>query len=289
MRSKWSILPYLFILPNVTLYVVFIFIPILWVLYLSFTDFSILNAGEWAGLKNYARMFRDEAFTKAIVNTFIFWVCTVVPTMAFGLIIANLLNLKIRAVSLFRGSIYLPGVISSVAVAMTWLWLYDPIGGPINGMLEKIGLTGRNWLHDPSVALMSIIMVSIWAGIGFCMIIYLAGLQGIPDHLYEAARLDGATGFKQFVMITFPLLKPITFFIFITTTIRSFQVFDLVYILTSGGPANKTTTIVNEIIKNGFGEYNMGYAATQGIFLLLITFIITMINYYFTSSSSDFD
>jgi multiple sugar transport system permease protein len=290
MNTRWNrLLPYVFIFPNVFIYFLFIFVPVLWVCYLSLTNFTILNPGQWVGLKNYEILVQDSIFLKALSNTFLFWIGTVLPTMAAGLLMANFLNMKIRGVAFFRASIYLPGVISSVAVAMTWLWLLDPMQGPVNLILEAFGQRGSNWLHDPSTALGSIMVIGIWTGIGYAMIIYLAGLQGIPEHLYEAAELDGASSFKQFMQITFPLLRPITFFLFVTMTIRSFQVFDFVYILTNGGPANSTTTIVNEIVKASFQEYRMGYASAIAIVLLLITLLVTVINYTVGSRESDFD
>ncbi|MEK3913379.1 carbohydrate ABC transporter permease [Paenibacillus sp. FSL H7-0331] len=282
-------LPYLFIFPNVFIYLIFVLIPVIWVLYLSFTNYTLMNPGEWIGLKNYSRIIQDSIFLRAIRNTLFFWICTVIPTMALGMFIAQFLNLKIRFIAAFRASIYLPGVISSVAVAMTWLWLLDPMKGPVNVFLTSIGMTGENWLQDPKTALGSIIIIGIWTGIGYAMIIYLAGLQGIPEHLYEAAKMDGANTVQQFIAITLPLLRPITFFLFITSTIRSFQIFDLVYILTSGGPANSTTTLVNEIVKMSFSEYRMGYASTMAMVLLIITLIITLINYTFGSRDNDID
>lgn len=282
-------LPYLFIFPNVFIYLIFVLIPVIWVLYLSFTNYTLMNPGEWIGLKNYSRIIQDSIFLRAIRNTLFFWICTVIPTMALGMFIAQFLNLKIRFIAAFRASIYLPGVISSVAVAMTWLWLLDPMKGPVNVFLTSIGMTGENWLQDPKTALGSIIIIGIWTGIGYAMIIYLAGLQGIPEHLYEAAKMDGANTVQQFIAITLPLLRPITFFLFITSTIRSFQIFDLVYILTSGGPANSTTTLVNEIVKMSFSEYRMGYASTMAMVLLIITLIVTLINYTFGSRDNDID
>lgn len=290
MNIRWNrMLPYVFIFPNLFIYVVFILVPVAWVLYLSFTNFTILNPGQWVGAKNYMTLLKDSIFHKALLNTLAYWICTVIPTMLAGLILANFLNMKIRGIALFRASIYLPGVISSVAVAMTWLWLLDPMAGPVNTVLNALGFRGGNWLVDTQTALGSIMVIGVWTGIGYAMIIYLAGLQGIPDHLYEAAEMDGASGVRQFVQITFPLLRPITFFLFITMTIRSFQVFDFVYILTNGGPANSTTTIVNEIVKASFQEYRMGYASSIAIVLLLITLLVTIVNYTVGSKESDFD
>lgn len=282
-----KILPYLLISPYLIIYVVFILVPLVWVLFLSFTNYSAMNPGEWVGLENYRRMLADNTFFFALRNTGLYWIFTVIPGMAIGLIVANFLSLKLKATPLFRGLIYLPGVMSGVGVAMTWLWLYDPRNGPINKVLEILGITGRDWLSDPAFALPAIIIVGIWIGIGFSMIIYLAGLQGIPEQLYEAASIDGASNLRQFFIIKIPLLKPITFFLFIINTITSFQVFDIVYIMTNGGPANRTTTIVNEIVKRGFEDFAMGYASALAICLLVITLLFTVVNYWFNSKESD--
>ncbi|MBW7458913.1 sugar ABC transporter permease, partial [Paenibacillus sepulcri] len=190
-----------------------------------------------------------------------------------------LLTMKLRGLAVFRALIYLPGVISSVAVAMTWLWLLDPLQGPVNRLLDVVGIGGQNWLQDPHTSLGSVIVIGIWTGMGYAMIVFLAGIQGIPETLYEAAGLDGASGIKKFWFITLPLLKPMTLFLFITATIRSFQVFDLVYILTGGGPANSSTTIVTQIVGASFQEYRMGYASAMAVFLLAATLAITLIQY----------
>ncbi|MEK8127895.1 sugar ABC transporter permease [Paenibacillus filicis] len=273
------IIPYLLILPNFILFTVFILIPIFWIFYLSLTDYTMLNSPVWSGFKNYVRLLHDDIFHRAIKNTALFWIGTVVPGMAVGLVLANLLSMKLRGLAVFRAIIYLPGVISSVAVSLTWLWLFDPRQGPINGLLETLGIGGRNWLQDPETSLWSVIVVGTWTGIGYAMIIFLAGIQSISEHLYEAASLDGATGLKKFWFITVPLLKPMTLFLFITATIRSFQVFDLVFVLTGGGPANSSTTIVSQIVSASFQEYKMGYASAMAVFLLAATLIVTLIQY----------
>lgn len=280
MSRSWSrLVPYAMILPNYTVYLIFIFVPVVWSVYMSFTSHTLVRAGGWTGLDNYRRLLGDAVFHKAFGNTMLFWLLNVVPTLLIGVAIAALLNARIRGISLFRGAIYLPGVLSSVAVSMAWLWLLDMRSGPLNALVGAVGLTPQNWLQNPSLALPVIGVIIVWTNIGFAMIIYLAGMQGIPRHLYEAAGIDGAGRLRQFVQITIPMLKPITFFLFITLTIRSFQVFDLVYILTGGGPLNSTTTIVNQIVKTAFEEYKMGYASAQAIVLLLITLVVTLVQY----------
>ncbi|MFC0334908.1 carbohydrate ABC transporter permease [Paenibacillus sepulcri] len=280
MQKGWNrIVPYFLILPNVLIFTVFILVPVIWVLYLSLTDYTMLQAPDWVGLKNYSRLLHDSIFHRALINTAWYWVGTVVPGMAIGMVLASLLTMKLRGLAVFRALIYLPGVISSVAVAMTWLWLLDPLQGPVNRLLDVVGIGGQNWLQDPHTSLGSVIVIGIWTGMGYAMIVFLAGIQGIPETLYEAAGLDGASGIKKFWFITLPLLKPMTLFLFITATIRSFQVFDLVYILTGGGPANSSTTIVTQIVGASFQEYRMGYASAMAVFLLAATLAITLIQY----------
>jgi len=280
MQKGWNrVIPYLLILPNVLLFAVFVLVPILWIFYLSLTDYSMLSAPVWTGLANYSRLLHDSIFHRAVANTAWYWIGTVVPGMAIGLVLANLLSMKLRGLASFRALIYLPGVISSVAVAMTWLWMLDPAQGPVNPLLEFFGIEGRNWLGDPATSLETVIVIGVWTGIGYAMIVFLAGIQSIPESLYEAASLDGASGFRKLWHITVPLLKPMTLFLFITATIRSFQVFDLVYVLTGGGPANSSTTIVTQIIGASFQEYRMGYAAAMAVFLLAATLVVTLIQY----------
>lgn len=288
MKKKWNTaLPYLMISPYVLVYAVFILIPLLWVIYLSFTNYNIFGSSEWIGLDNYRKLMKDSVFMYAFRNTTLYWLFTVIPGMIIGLVIAVLINMKLKASPLFRALIYLPAVMSGVAVSMTWIWLYNPRGGPIHMFVQALGSNVRDLLKDPSTALPAIIVVGIWISIGFIMILYTAGLQSIPEQVYEAASIDGASPILQFFKITIPLLKPITFFIFIITTITSFQVFDIVYVMTGGGPANRTTVIVNEIVKRGFEDFNMGYASAQVMFLLLVVLVFTLINYMFNSKESD--
>lgn len=283
------VFPYLFVFPSMVLFVWFGLIPIAWIVYLSFTDYSMLQPPVWKGLDNYVRLLQDPLFAKAVGNTAWYWLGTVLPSMAIGLVLAVLMSMRLKLLPLFRALIYLPGTLSSVAVAMTWLWLLDPSSGPVNRWLSFIGITGRNWLNSPDTSLDSIIVIGIWTGIGFCMIVLLGGIQGISVSLYEAAALDGASSLCQFFYITIPLLKPMLLFLFIIATIRSFQVFDLVYILTGGGPANSSTSIVSQIVNASFQEYRMGYASAMAVFLLLVTLAVTLLQYWLGGRNSASD
>lgn len=280
MNKGWNrIVPYLLIAPSMLLFLVFVLIPVIRIIYLSFTDYTMLQPPVWTGGANYMKLAHDPVFGRAVTNTAWYWLGTVLPSMVIGLVLAALLTVRLKGLAAFRALIYLPGVLSSVAVAMTWLWLLDPLKGPVNRVLSLLGMAGKNWLQSPDTSLGSVIVIGVWTGMGFAMIVLLGGIQSIPDSLYEAAALDGASGISQFTHITLPLLQPILLFLFIVSTIRSFQVFDLVYILTGGGPANSSTTIVTQIVGASFQDYRMGYASAMAVVLLAATMAITLLQY----------
>jgi ABC-type sugar transport system permease subunit len=255
---------------------------------LGFTDYNLMNAPKWIGIQNYLQIFQDENFITALVNTFYFSMFTIFPSMALGLIVAVLLNTKLlKGKPFFRACYYMPNIISMVAASMVWLWIYDPGHGLLNNILTALKMETKDWLFDPFLAMPSIIVVNIWNALGYNMIIYLAGLQGIPDYLYEAATVDGASKIRQFFTITIPMIKPITFFLFVMACIKSFQVFDQVFIMTNGGPVNATTTIVHQIYQNAFQYNKMGYASGMALILLLITTTITLMNFKYGNQESD--
>jgi multiple sugar transport system permease protein len=279
---------YLMILPYYFAYLFLCLIPIVVVLILSlcsynFTDFSFV------GLRNFVNMTKDGVFSQAIKNTLVYGLFTVIPVMVMGLILANWLNSKVLFQKYFRLAIFSPYVISMVAVSMIWLWMYDPSLGVFNIIMKAFGFETKKWLMDPSLALPCLIIMGIWKGIGYNMIIYLAGLQGISGELYEAAKVDGATPLQSFIKITVPLLKPTTFFLFVTGCIDSFKVFEQVNIMTDGGPINATTTIVHQIYYRAFLDMNMGYACAEAMALFLFVVIITICNYGLGSKSANAD
>jgi ABC-type sugar transport system permease subunit len=278
----------LFILPNYLIYTIFVLIPVIYTIYLGFTDYNLMNDPKWIGIQNYLQIFQDENFITALVNTFYFSMFTIFPSMALGLIVAVLLNTKLlKGKPFFRACYYMPNIISMVAASMVWLWIYDPGHGLLNNILMALKMETKDWLFDPFLAMPSIIVVNIWNALGYNMIIYLAGLQGIPDYLYEAATVDGASKIRQFFTITIPMIKPITFFLFVMACIKSFQVFDQVFIMTNGGPVNATTTIVHQIYQNAFQYNKMGYASGMALILLLITTTITLLNFKYGNQESD--
>ncbi len=270
---------YLFIAPSVLLYAVFVFIPVFWTIGLSFTNYD-LRESAFVGLENYANLWRDAVFLKALLNTVRYTLMALVPTMVLGLALALLINRKFRGRALFRAAFYMPNIVSMVAASLAWMYLYSEVG-IFNMVLRAIGLERVNWLTDPSISMASIVLVSLWASGGYNMLLFLAGLQGIPAHLYEAASIDGANFIQQFVRITIPQLAPTTFFVFVMTCIASFQVFGQVYMMTGGGPDNATTTLAHQVYTNAFQYYKMGYASAMAVVLLAIIMLITAVNFRF--------
>jgi ABC-type sugar transport system permease subunit len=302
-----AITGYLFIAPGMLLFLVFVFIPVIAAFYLSFTRYDIIHTPVWIGLDNYIRLFKDENFSKSIINTGVYAAGLIPIGMAAALGLAMILNEKIRGISFFRVAFYIPVVTSMVAISMIWMWMYHPAYGLINttlgasaAALAKIGgaigwkwlaelsFTNQGWLADPNQALWCVIIMSIWGGLGWNMVIYLAGLQGVPDYLYEAAIIDGASRWQRFCQITWPLLKPTTFFIFVTSVIGASQVFGYVYVMTNGGPNNATTTIVHQIFQNAFSFLKMGYASAMAFVLFVIIFAISMFNWRFLRSDVEY-
>lgn len=276
-KQRRIISAYLFMSPAMVLLAIFLMLPLIAVIFLSFLEYD-LSTIHWIGLNNYINAFHDEVFLKSIRNT-IFYACTNIPgQMILGLILALILNEKIRARGLYRTTYYFPVVTSMVVVAMVWLWIYEPGWGLLNHILSKLNMARQNWLSDTHMAMPAIVIMSIWKGTGNAMILFLAGLQGIPEELYEAAKIDGANRWKRFVYITLPMLKPTTFFIFVMYCIWAFQMFDQVYIMTKGGPVWSTTTIVHQIYQRAFLYIEMGYASTFATILFVIVLIITIVN-----------
>ncbi len=268
---------YLLIAPSYLIYLFFVLLPIAWSIMMSFTDYDLMRY-KFIGLSNYINLFMDKVFVKSVMNTVIYSLLTILPTMVLGLSLAMLLNKKFFGRGVFRTLFYMPNIFSMVAVSMAWLYLYDTNSGIFNNLLKMLGLTPVRWVSSEGTAMLSIALMSIWNGVGYNMILFLSGLQSIPDYLYEAASIDGATRLEKFRHITLPMLSPTTFFVFVMACIQSFQAFGQILIVTNGGPRNATTTIAHQIYQNGFQYYKMGYASAQAVVLMIIIFIITMVN-----------
>jgi multiple sugar transport system permease protein len=268
----------LMVLPAVILFVYLRLVPSFHALYLSFTDYTMMKTPNWVGFENYINLFTDKEFFTAVNHTVIYMVFTVFISAALALIFAILLNKKIRLLGLFRTAYYIPQVASWVAISMIWIYIFNPTFGIANFYLSLLHLPKFGWLNDPNLVMPSIIMVSIWRNVGYDIVIYLAGLQGVPTSLYEAARVDGANSWQVFWKITWPLLLPTTMLIIILTSIFALQVFDLVYVLTYGGPGTLSTTIVFYIYQNAFQYYKMGYSSSIAFVLFIIIFIMSLVS-----------
>lgn len=269
---------YMFVLPSLLFLLVFVVYPIAGALYFSFHKYTLIEPPVWLGPDHYINLLDDKRFVKAIGNTFMFALMTVPIGTALSLLLAMAVNRAMRGVMFFRAAYYMPVVTSFVAVSFIWLWIFEPQFGILNDLFEMVGLPRLHWLRDPSTALLSIAILSIWKNVGYNMVIYLAGLQGIPEHLYEAALVDGANAWQRFWGITFPLLSPTTFFVFVVYFIGALQMFVQAWILTTGGPLDSTLTVVYLIYLNGFEYLKMGYAAAMSMVLFAIIAVVTYIN-----------
>jgi multiple sugar transport system permease protein len=271
---------WLFILPWLIGFIAFSGGPILASLGISLTEYSILSPPKFIGMGNYTQLFNDELFYKAVANT-VYYVGVSVPLgVMLAFLMAIALNQKLGGQTWFRTIFYLPSVVSGIAVALLWSWLLNADFGLFNFLLSLVGITGPKWLFSTTWAMPSIIIMSLW-GVGGNMVVFLAGLQGIPEHLYEAAELDGAGEWGKFWNVTIPMISPVIFFNMIVTIIGAFQIFDQVYIMTNGkgGPANATLVYVLYLYRNGFEYFKMGYASALAVVLFLIILAITVVQF----------
>lgn len=282
--KRWSQYkyPYMFIAPAVVLLVVFSIVPIIIALVISFTDMDIVGLADYSnihgvGWANYLNLFKDPVFLKSIYNTFFYVIIGVPLVVIFSMGIALLLNYGTSWLfKAFRVIYYMPSITNIVAVAVVWGYLYNGTYGLFNYMLSWFGIPAQQWLQDPTLAKLSLILLALWKAIGLNMIIFLAALQGIPRSYYEAAEIDGATGWKKLTHITVPLLGFATFFVTITTLIGWIQFFEEPFVMTKGGPLNATMSMALFIYNNGFKLSNFGYAAS-GSFVLFIIIILATI------------
>jgi len=262
--------------PALLVFTVFMFVPLILTFWYSLHRYRGFGAMQWLGASNFVEIFHDATFWKALTNTVIFTAISVPLGIALGLGGALLLNRAMPGRTLLRALFYVPVVISGVASGVIFLRLFDPLIGLINQLLVSVGLPTVDWQGNGNAALVSIIVVTTWQGVGFGMVVYLAGLQGIPRELYEVAALDGAVGWKRFRLIVWPLLGPTTFFLVVYSIIVSFQVFDVVYVMTRGGPGTSTTFLVQYAYDQGFNQRRQGYAAAIGVIIYLIVLLFTI-------------
>ncbi len=263
-------MPYLFIAPNIVLFTAFSFVPLLYAVYISFYDWSLIGDSEWVGWANYRRMMIDPLFWQALAHTVVYAAVTVVASLVLGLALAVALNRRLPGRTALRSVYFMPVVISAVATGTMAAWLFNDNFGVINGVLVRLGLGRVNWLSSPNWAMPSLAIATIWVRLGFNMVVYLAALQSIPSTYYDAAQIDGAGPWARFRAITLPLLMPATFLLLILDIIYSFQVFDLIYVMTGGGPGFSTTTTVQYIYQSAFVTNEMGYASATGVVLYIL-------------------
>ncbi len=280
---KKTYTPYFFLAPALGTLLIFFFLPVAAAFLMSFTDFDIyslgnLNRARIILFRNFSQLLSDPLFWKALGNTFYFVIVGGPLTIIVALLAAIGLNSRLLYFrNWFRLAFFMPVVTTLVAVAVVWRYLYHPRFGIINYLLSQIGIQGVDWLGDPHWAMPALILLAIWKNFGYQMMIFLAGLQAIPDYLYEAARIDGAGWWRQFFHVTVPQLAPTTFFVTIMTIIGYFQFFAEPYVMTQGGPLNATLSIVLYLYQQGFRWWRMGYASAIAFILFIIVFFFAMI------------
>jgi ABC-type sugar transport system permease subunit len=268
----------LFIGPNMILFSIFTFWPMLYNIYLSTVRWDMISPRRQSiGLSNFEYLLTQSSFHQVLINTALFTVGAVGGTLVLGLLFALLLNQPLRGRNGARAVVFAPTLLSGAAIAIVWIYMFDPRFGVIAQMLALAGITSPRWLNDPNWAMFAIIIVYVWKNLGITLVIYLAGLQAIPKELYEAAKIDGAGAIRTFWSVTIPMLSPITFFLFVTSLLSSFQAFDIIHVMTRGGPVDATMTLIYYVYEQGFVVFNAGRAAAAALVLFVIMFVITML------------
>ena len=278
-RSRETVAAYAFLSPNLLLLGLFVFVPLAGTVVLSLQKTDGFGSGTFVGAANYVRLVSDPLFWRSAVNTVLFTVLVTPLSMGLGLAAAVLLNSALPIRPVLRSAVILPMAISGVATALMGLLIFDENSGLINLLFRSLGLPGVQWQSGGTAAFASVVLVTLWWRVGFNMLIYLASLQGVSPDVYEAGRLDGANNWQQFRFLTVPLVGPASFFLLIMNVIYSFQVFDLVFVMTGGGPENATSVLVTYAYDNGFVTRDQGYAAALGLVLLLIMLIFTAVQW----------
>src|ERR1700722_5506042 len=274
-RNK--ILPYLLVSPYIIYVMIFVMFPVLFCFFLTFHKWNIIAPMHFIGVDNYTRLFRDRLFWKAIGNTLKFLLLHIPLQLIASLFPAQLLNQKIKAISFFRASFFMPVIVSGVVITILWQQLFGYDTGMINRMLTSAGLSKQGWLVNPDIAIYSIAIMATWKNVGLYVILFLVGLQTVPPQYYETAKLEGANRWQQFWHITLPMINPTIFLVVILSTIGGFSLFIEPYIMTGGGPLNQTLSAVLYIYKQAFQYYNMGYSATLGFFYALLIMLVVVV------------
>ena len=273
-RNTWA---YVMVGPYLVSVTLFFVVPFILAVPVSLTNWSIIGRPSFVGLDNYIRLFKDSSVLQALWNTVRYVLMQVPSLMVIGLGLALLLNMRLKGRTLARVVVVMPYVVNVVVMGIIWRWMFDPNFGIINHYLRRLGLSGSWWLADTSTAMLSIVIANWWWSAGFNTVVYLAGLQGIPRELYEAAAVDGATGWVAFRHVTLPCLRPVTFYVLLMDTITSFQLFGEPFVMTQGGPLGTTTTLTYKIYNSAFIELKLGYAsAISVLFLAVISALVLL-------------
>ena len=274
--NNHAIAGFLFILPALTGTLIFIVLPVAASFGLSFAKWDLLNPIEFVGFDNYKLIFSEPLFYKILINTIVFAVATSVFGVIIPLVLAAILNSKIKCAEFFKTAYFLPFITPMIVIGVVWEWIFDPNIGLLNKVLQM----NINWLYDTHWAMPALIIVTVWKLIGYNMVIFLSGFSSVPDNLFEAAKIDGANPLQTFINVTVPMLSPTIFFVIIITAISSFQVFDLIYLMTEGGPLDSTNVLVYSIYKNAFEYFNVGKASAIAYVLFVIILCLTLVHHH---------
>lgn len=285
LRTKRWRFAMLAILPTLAIFAYVRIFPIVETLRLSLHQWDILSKNRpFIGLENFRELFRDQLFQTALVNTTIIAFGVLVVTIPLALVISALIyhRTESRFAGFYESSVFIPHIVSLVPAAMAWKWIFDANLGPLNGLLQAVGLPPQAWLFDPVLAVICVIVLCSWQALGYAVLIYLVGFKNLPKSLFEAAELDGATGIQRFLFISVPMLKPITLFVSVVTLISAFNVYAQVFVLASdaqGAPGRQVRVLVLDMLENAFRNYRVGYAAAEAVILLSIVLMLTLVQF----------
>jgi len=273
----------LFVLPAFIPLCVFWLYPICKAIWISFTNSDFMSPTyQIVGLENYLSVFQDSRFYEALINTIVFTVGTLVPTIVFGLLLALALSKKFHGSEVLKFIIFSPWITPTVAISIVWTWIFQPNNGLANQILNFFSLPGLKWISSSQTAMLSVIIVTVWKSLGYAMIFYLSALEKVPKDLYEASSIDGAHGIRQFFDITLPSISPTTFFLTIITMINSLQAYDQIQILTQGGPSGSTRTLLYMYYQLGFQEFSMGKASAIAVIMMIITVALSIFQFKYS-------
>ncbi|RAW13325.1 sugar ABC transporter permease [Paenibacillus taichungensis] len=277
--TVWSKLrPYVLVAPSITVFSIFFLYPIFYMIFLSFYNWDFINpVKEFVGFNNFVELFKDSAFLQVLSNSLNYTLLSVSLSIVISLLLAIWLNREGAWYGFVQGALFSPHIVSLVSVSLVWMWLMDPKFGLLNGLLDMVGLPKLAWLSSPDSSLLSLVLVSVWKGVGYNALIFIAGLQSISRDVYEASALDEANWWRKFYKITLPMLSPTLFFLIIINLISSFQVFETIAIMTNGGPINSTNTLVFYIYEYGFRYFKIGYVSAAGVILLVVVGLLTLV------------